>query len=114
MPKKTDKKPAAVATVPVVVPTPPKPTFEQLAADTEAGRIWDEIKNREIEMFALPDQRVWQHCDPILIEPTKLYLRTRSTSVLPSLETACGKKFEVELVDKYVTVARVVTPLTKR
>lgn len=107
MPKKTDKSPA----VPVAAP---KPTFEQLAADTEAGKIWDEIKNREIEMFALPDQRVWQHAEPILIEPTKLYLRTRSTSVLPSLETACGKKFTVELVDRYVTVARVVAPLTQR
>lgn len=110
MPKKTDKKPAA----PVIVPSPPKPTFDQLAADTEAGKIWDEIKNRNIEMFALPDQRVWQYCEPILIEPTKLYLRTRSTSVLPSLETACGKQFSVELVDKYVTVARIVTPLTQR
>lgn len=108
MTKKTDKKPETLVQV------PPKPTFEQLAADTEAGNIWNEIKDRPIEMFALPDQRVWQHADPILIEPTKLYLRTHSSSVLPSLEAACGKKFAVDLLDKYVTVTRVVTPLTQR
>jgi hypothetical protein len=107
MTKKTEKKP-------VVVEAPTRPTFEQLAADTESGKIWDEIKNKNIEMFALPDQRVWQHCEPILIEPTKLYLRTRSSSVLPSLETACGKGYVVELLDKYVTVTRAVTPLTQR
>lgn len=106
MTKKIEKKPEVVAA--------PKPTFEQLAVDTDAGKIWDEIKNRTIEMFALPDQRVWQHAEPILIEPTKLYLRTRSSSVLPSLEVACGKGYVVELLDKYVTVTRAVTPLTQR
>ena len=82
--------------------------------DTEAGKIWQEIKDLEIEMFALPDQKVNKYCVPINIEPSKLYLRISATSVLPSLETACGKKFTVELVDKYVTVSRAVEVPTKK
>jgi hypothetical protein len=36
-----------------------------------------------------------------------------SSAVLPSLETAIGKKYTVELVDKFVIVARVVNPFTR-
>lgn len=81
---------------------------------SEAGKIWDEIKEKSIEMFALPDQKVADHCTPVNIEPSKLYLRTKSSAVLPSLEVSCGKKFAVELVDKYVTVTRLAVPLTKK
>lgn len=81
---------------------------------SEAGKIWDEIKEKNIEMFALPDQKVSDHCTPVNIEPSKLYLRTKSSAVLPSLEASCGKKFTVELVDKYVTVTRLAVPLTKK
>lgn len=89
-------------------------TFEEMNADTESGKIWKEIKDKSIDMFALPDQKVSDHCVPVTIEPSKLYLRTKSSSVLPSLEVSCGKKFVVELVDKYVSVMRVATPLTGR
>jgi hypothetical protein len=81
---------------------------------SEAGKIWSEIKEKSIEMFALPDQKVADHCFPVNIEPSKLYLRTKSSAVLPSLEVSCGKNFLVELVDKYVTVTRVTAPLTKK
>lgn len=79
---------------------------------TEAGNIWNEIKDRNIEMFALPNQVVSMHVHPINIEPSKLYLTLNSTSVLPSLETAIGKKYTVELADKFVIVARAVVPPT--
>lgn len=81
--------------------------------DTVAGDIWSEIRDKSIEMFALPDQTVSMHCHPVPIEPTKLYLLTNSSSVLPSLETALGKKYVVELVDRFVTVSRAVVPPTK-
>lgn len=75
-------------------------------AGTLAGEIWNEIKDKSIEMFALPDQKVNMHCHPVDIEPSKLYLLTTSTAVLPSLETALGKKYVVELVDRFVSVSR--------
>lgn len=82
--------------------------------DTVSGEIWNEIKDKNIEMFGLPDQFVSMHCHPVAIEPTKLYLLTNSSAVLPSLEVAVGKKYTVELADKFVIVARAPTPLTKR
>jgi len=81
---------------------------------TVAGDIWNEIKDKSIEMFALPDQQVNMHAHPIVVEPSKLYLITNSTAVLPSLEAAIGKKYTVELADKYVIVGRAVVPLTRR
>lgn len=80
--------------------------------DTVAGEIWNEIKDKNIEMFALPDQLVSMHCRPVPIEPSKLYLLTSSTSVLPSLETAVGKKYAVERVDRFVVVSRALVPPT--
>jgi hypothetical protein len=81
---------------------------------TTAGAIWDEIKDRDIEMFALPNQKVNMHCHPVTIEPSKLYLLTNSSAVLPSLELAIGRNYVVELVDKFVIVSRAIIPVTKR
>lgn len=89
-------------------------TVEQQLAGTEAGKIWDEIKDKDIEMFALPDQKVSHHAAPAIVEPSKLYLLTRSSAVLPSIESACSKKFNVERVDKYVVVSRKETPITQK
>lgn len=72
----------------------------------EAAAIWSEIKDKNIDMFALPDQKIHMHCRPLPVEPSKLYLLTSSSAVLPSLEVAVGKGFTVELNDKYTIVAR--------
>jgi hypothetical protein len=89
-------------------------TIEGMMAGTEAGKIWDEIKDKPIEMFALPDQKVSKYAAPIPVEPNKLYLLTSATSALPSIEAAIGNKYTVELVDKYVVVSRTVIPLTRK
>lgn len=85
--------------VPVAVAAPVLPK-------TEAQKIWDEIKDKPIAMYALPNQIVSQHCAPVTVEPSKLYLTIRSSATLPSLETAIGTKFSVDLADKFVIVAR--------
>jgi hypothetical protein len=133
-PKKTIKKSTAVVATPVqaevvatVAPTP--------VVKTEAEKIWDEIKDLKIEMFALPSQFVWQHCTalPFDVDPNRLFLTTRSTATLPSLEASLDsftkdtkqavaefakrghvlevKEYKVELVDKYVVVSRAVPQL---
>jgi hypothetical protein len=73
---------------------------------TTAGQIWNEIKDKDIEMFALPGQKVYMHCHPVMVDPSKLYLLTNSSAVLPSLENAVGKAYVVELADKFVLVSR--------
>jgi hypothetical protein len=75
-------------------------------ANTEAGKIWEEIKDKQIDIFALPNQVVSQYCKPIAIEPTKLYVIPSAPSVLPALETAVGKKYAVTLSEKFLIVAR--------
>src|SRR5574338_78006 len=83
--------------------------------DTVAGQIWNDIKDKNIEMFALPDQVVNMHCHPVPIDPDRLFLVANSTAVLPSLEVAVGKKYTVEQADKFIIVARaVVNPLLKK
>jgi len=88
-----------------------KKTTEQLLEGTEAGKIWSEIKDKTIEMFALPDQKVHQYCQPKFIDPTRLYLDISASSVLPSLEAAIGNNYTVELATRYVIVSRAVKPL---
>jgi hypothetical protein len=95
-----------VATPPVAPaprPTPP--------AKTQTELIWAEIENLPIQMFGLPDQTVRMHVTPVTVEPSKLYCTIRSSATLPSLESALGSKFIVELADRFVIVARAPQPL---
>jgi len=84
--------------------------MEKKKASTEAEKIWEEIENLQIEMFALPDQKVSNYCKPFPVnpDPDKLYLISTAGSVLPSLEAALGNKYSVELVNKYLIVTRKV------
>ena len=89
-------------------------SVESMLEGTEAGKLWSEIKDKPLEMFALPGQTINQHAQPFPVEPSKLYLVTRASSALPAIETALGNTYTVELVDKYVVVSRTVIPLTKK
>lgn len=71
-----------------------------------ADQIWEEIKSKKIDMFSLPDQVVSQYCKPAVVEPSKCYLLASASSLLPSLETALGKNYNVELVTKYIVVSK--------
>lgn len=64
--------------------------------------IWNDIKDRDIEMFALPGQKVFQYCKPIKLEPSKLYVEISASAVLPALETAVGSKYSVNYFDKTI------------
>lgn len=101
MDKKSNKVNAPVTTQPA------RQTAEELFAATDAGKMWQEIKDKEIQMFALPAQRVSDYCKPVVVEPSKLYLLTTATSVLPSLEASLGAGFSVSIMDKYTVVTRV-------
>lgn len=128
--------------VKVAVQTPVADTVVQAVSvvpsapvKSEAEKIWEEIQLLPIEMFALPNQVVAQHCDPLpfAIDPNRLFLFTRSTATLPSLEATLDaysvllkkqatemakrghvievKEYKVELADKYVIVSRATPQL---
>lgn len=93
-----EKKTAKPADAAPETPAVPKTASEQ---------IWEEIKGLPIEMFALPDQTVEQYCSPQpLIDPSRLYVLLRTSSVLPSLEESVKKGFTVEMADKWAIVTR--------
>lgn len=79
-------------------------------SQTEADRIWSEIKDKKIDMFSLPSQVVSQYCKPVAIDPSKLYLLLTATSVLPALETSLGENYVVDRVERFVTVSRKLKP----
>ena len=88
-----------------------KTNLEESLEGTEAGKIWSEIKDKNIDMFALPNQKIHQYAQPRLIEPDKLYLLTTATSVLPALELSLGNNYYVEMSGRFVVVSRPIKSL---
>jgi hypothetical protein len=111
--KKAVKKTVAPPPVapPVAPPAPQPAVVVQPPARSEADKIWAEIQNLPIQMFGLPEQFVFQHCTPIPVEPTSLYVTVRSSATLPSLEAAIAHAFVVELADKFVIIKRIPKPI---
>lgn len=48
--------------------------------------IWNEIKDLPIEMFALPNQKVFNHVDLVSETENKAVCRFKSATVIPALE----------------------------
>lgn len=94
---KTVSKAVVPVTAPVVAPVvaPQK---------TVAEKIWENIKDKTIDMFALPGQTPAKYCKPVTVEPHKLYLKFTVSAVLPALEEAFKSIYNVELVDKYIVM----------
>jgi hypothetical protein len=79
---------------------------------TVAEKIWEDIKDVTLNMFALPGQTAATYLVPVIVEPTKLYLEFKdknATAVLPALEDAVGKKYGVSVAGRFICVA----PLNK-
>ena len=73
---------------------------------TESNKIWDEIKDLKVSMFALPAKPVSSYCSQIEIDEKKLFLKFKVPSFLPLLEEVLAGSFEVDLMDKYIVVTR--------
>lgn len=93
---------------------------EKAPEKTAAEKIWEEIRDLPIDMFALPNQVVNQYCKVVSIEPSKCFVVITASAALPALEAALPNilvpsnnpklpdvkpKFVVERVDKFVTVS---------
>ena len=99
-----------------IVPVSGKVSVPEKEAETVvktvAEKIWDEIKDLKLEMFALPNQSVSACYKPLFLDPVKLHLArlTAATAALPALELAIMSKFTIEQADRYV----IVTPISKQ
>lgn len=72
---------------------------------TNAEKIWEDIKDKEVNMFALPGQKISNFCSPVQIEPSKVYMTFTVSSFLPALEAALGSFYKVEMAGRFLTVA---------
>jgi|SRR5579885_1059819 len=72
---------------------------------TVSDKIWNEINGLNIDMFGLSHQKVNQYCQPVNIDPNKLYLSYKVGAFLPALETLLASKYDVELMEKFITVS---------
>lgn len=97
------KKKIAEKIVPMPAPAP--------VVKTAADQIWDEIKNLNINMFALANQKVHMYCKPVIVEPSRLFLLASAGSVLPALEAVVASKYSVEKIDRFLVVAPIITSL---
>lgn len=83
-----------------------KAVEKKVVEKTAAEKIWEEIRSVELQMFSLPGQTVEAHCSPVTVEPSKLYLTSKVGSVVPALEDTLGKKYNIELAQKYIVVSK--------
>lgn len=88
------------------------------AADTEAAKIWEAIKNAPIDIYALPNQVVENHVKREqkleVATPDQVYLTLKSAAVLPALEDTLNKvrldpnkRFDISQQSRY-TVVKIV------
>lgn len=75
---------------------------------TESDKIWEDIRGLDLNLFGLPNQIVESYCQVSLVEPSKLYLITKVSAVLPALEAAISNKYSVEPQMKWIVVSRKV------
>lgn len=78
---------------------------EILPTKTVAQKIWDDIKDKPLDMFGVPGLTAVKYCQPIPVDPNKLYLGFTVSAVLPALELAYKGKYEVELVDRFIVLS---------
>lgn len=86
---------------------------EDKVTTTEADKIWVEISGLPIDVFALSGQVVENHVTKIDLPGKDLYVKLKSSAVLPALEETLGnshftkgKKYAVESGEGYVVVRR--------
>jgi hypothetical protein len=81
---------------------------------TEQDEMWDDIKDRPIEMFGLPNQRVEQHVDRLRIPGAGvLYVKLVSGAVLGSLEAILSNEYEMEQAEKFLIIRKKTPELTE-
>ena len=81
-----------------------------MTKSSNADLIWNEIKGVLLNVFGLPGQTVETHCEPAVVEPSKLYLtlkKKNATSVLPSLEEALRGRCVVEQAGRFISVSKI-------
>lgn len=73
---------------------------------TNAEKIWNEIKNKPLDMFALAGQTAEKFCKVVPIDTEKLFLTYTVSAVIPAIEAVIGDKLQLETMDKFIVISR--------
>ncbi len=79
---------------------------EKKVNKTISDKIWEEIKDKKIDLFALPNQTVSMYCQPVNVNPSKLYLTYKASSVIAAMEETLGSSYKLEHAGNYITVSK--------
>ena|ERR1700733_11198166 len=106
-PKKQSKRNKTMATPNKPVPAQPVSPSPMSVAD----QIWNDIKDREVMMFSIPNQYLSMYCDPISLDPSKCFLKYKVSAVIPAVEEAIGanrenSKYNLEVQKDYIIISR--------
>jgi hypothetical protein len=88
----------------VEIKVPRQPYVRKTEDNNIANAIWNAIKDKPIDVFALPNQTVSDYFKPVTIEPSQLYLETNAPAAFPALETTLGSSYVVGRDMKFVIV----------
>lgn len=80
---------------------------------TEAQKMWEEIKNLRINMYAIPNQTIEGHVTRFEGDPRVLYLRPKTSAVIVALEEVLAGHFDIEQTEaNFICVTRTkkITP----
>lgn len=80
--------------------------MSEVTLSGESEKIWNEIKDIQLDLFGLPDQTIEKVCIPVDIEPSALYIQSNVGAVYAALEGALGKDFSIEMVGKFWVLNR--------
>lgn len=80
---------------------------EKIVQKTAADKLWDEIKDLDVQMFALPPQKLASYAKRIDLDPGIVHVQLSIEAALPIIETTLGVKYAVTRHDKFVTISRV-------
>lgn len=87
-----------------------KPVYPR---ETEADKIWTQIKDLKIQLFALPAQKIEENVVRMPVSDDEVCLKLKSQAVLPALEEALkdvpieeNKMWEVVQTTKYTIVRK--------
>lgn len=67
--------------------------------------IWNSIKDRDLGLFGLSGQFVYNYCKPLPLDDNKCHLKYKVSSVVPALESIASE-YNFEVVDSYITLTR--------
>jgi hypothetical protein len=84
---------------PAIPAVPTKPTL------TPALQIWNDIKDRVLDIFGMKHQCVSDYCEFVPMRPDRCYLKFKVSATIPAVE-AVSPEYNFEQIGKYIILSR--------